>query len=244
MEGKVALVTGGGRGIGRAIALALAQRGVHVGLNYRVDEASAQATVADLEAAGVRSTATQGDVADPDQVAAVVAGVRSQLGPIDFLVNNAGFSRITAPDALTFREWRKIMGVNLDGPFLTTWAVKDEMAARGGGAIVNIGSIAAVVPNVGQIHYGTAKAAVAYFTAVCAKAFAGQGIRVNGVAPGFVWTDRSETVTPEYRQSVIDAVPMRRGGDPAEIAAVVCFLLSEEASYVTGQTITVAGGRS
>jgi 3-oxoacyl-[acyl-carrier protein] reductase len=244
MAGKVALVTGGGRGIGRAVCVELGVRGAQVGVNFRADAEAAAKTVAAVREAGGDAAAVRGNVADPDDVAAMVGEVRSAFGPIDYLVNNAGFSRLTAPDELGFAEWRKIMAVNLDGPFLTTWAVKDEMTARGSGSIVNVASVAGIVPNVDQIHYGTAKAAVSFFTKACAKALAGGGIRVNAVAPGFTWTDRVETVTEEAVAATISSIPMGRGAQPVEVAAAVLFLLSDQASYITGQTIAVCGGRS
>jgi 3-oxoacyl-[acyl-carrier protein] reductase len=244
MAGKVALVTGGGRGIGRAICLDLAQRGAVVGVNYRLDSAAAAATVDAVRAAGGRAVAVAGDVSDPESVDAVVSQVRGQLGPIDYLVNNAGFSRLTPIESLTYAEWRKVLAANLDGPFLTTWAVKDEMIARGRGAIVNITSVAGLVPNVRQLHYGMAKSALGYFTKVCARALAPYGIRVNAVAPGFTWTDRVQTVTAEAVAATIADVPLGRGAQPGEISAAVAFLLSDEASYITGQVLPVCGGRS
>lgn len=244
MAGKVALVTGGGRGIGRAICLALGARGVRVGVNYRVDADAAANTAANVRAAGGDAIPVGGNVAEGEQVSDVVAKVRSCFGPIDYLVNNAGFSRLTAIDDLKLPEWHKMMAVNLDGPFLTTWAVKDEMSTRGTGAIVNITSVAGIVPNATQVHYGTAKAAVGFFTRACAKALAPRGIRVNALAPGFTWTERVETVSEEAVAATIEAIPMGRGADPSEIAAAACFLLSDDASYITGQTIPVCGGRS
>lgn len=244
MAGKVALVTGGGRGIGRSICLDLARRGAAVGVNYRLDAGAAATTVEAVRAAGSEAVAVGGDVSSADQVDAMVSQVRARLGPIDYLVNNAGFSRLTPIESLTYAEWRKVLAVNLDGPFLTTWAVKDEMIARGRGAIVNVTSVAGLVPNDRQVHYGTAKSALGYFTKVCARALAAHGVRVNAVAPGFTWTDRVQTVSEESVAATVAEVPLGRGAQPQEISAAVVFLLSDEASYITGQVLPVCGGRS
>jgi 3-oxoacyl-[acyl-carrier protein] reductase len=244
MAGQVALVTGGGRGIGRSVCLDLARRGAAVGVGYRLDAQAAAATAEAVRAAGSEAVAVAGDVSDAGQVDAMVSQVRARLGPIDYLVNNAGFSRLTPIESLTYAEWRKVLAVNLDGPFLTTWAVKDEMIARGRGAIVNVTSVAGLVPNVRQVHYGTAKSALGHFTRVCARALAPHGVRVNAVAPGFTWTDRVQTVSEESVAATVAEVPLGRGAQPQEISAAVVFLLSDEAGYITGQVLPVCGGRS
>lgn len=244
LAGKVVLVTGGGRGIGRAICLELGRHGAAVGVNYRSDAEAAMATAEAVRAAGGQAVPIAGDVSDPEQVTAVVSQVRDRLGPIDHLVNNAGFSRLTPVESLDYAEWRKVLAVNLDGPFLTTWAVKDEMIARGGGTIVNITSVAGLVPNIRQVHYGTAKAALGYLTKVCARALAPHGIRVNAVAPGFTWTDRVQTIPQDSIAASMADIPLGRGAQPEEIAAAVLFLLSDKAGYITGQVLPVCGGRS
>jgi 3-oxoacyl-[acyl-carrier protein] reductase len=244
LDGKVALVTGGGRGIGRAIVVELATCGAAVAVNYRLDREAAQRTVDEVRAAGGRAIATPADVSDEEQVRSCVAAVHDELGSIDVLVNNAGLSRLTPPAQLGAKEWRAVLRVNLDGPFHTTWAVKDEMLARGSGSIVNVASVAGIVPTAEQIHYGTAKAALIHFTRTCAKAFAPSGVRVNCVAPGFTWTDRVATVDPAAVERIIAGIPMGRGAAPEEIASVVRFLASDDASYVTGQVVAACGGRT
>jgi 3-oxoacyl-[acyl-carrier protein] reductase len=244
MAGKVALVTGGGRGIGRAICLDLGRQGAAVGVNYRVDAEAAMATAEAVREAGGKAVPVAGDVSDSAHVTAMVNQVRDQFGPIDYLVNNAGFSRLTPVESLDYAEWRKVLDINLDGPFLTTWAVKDEMIARGGGAIVNITSVAGLVPNIRQVHYGTSKAALGYFTKVCARALAPHGIRVNAVAPGFTWTDRVQTIPADSIAPAMAEIPLGRGAQPEEISAAVMFLLSDKAGYITGQLLPVCGGRA
>ncbi|HWE69358.1 MAG TPA: glucose 1-dehydrogenase [Acidimicrobiales bacterium] len=243
LEGRVALVTGGGRGIGRAICLALADSGARVAVTYRVDAEAADRTVDDIRWAGGEAVGYRADVGDPEQVATLVARVAGELGPVDHLVNNAGFSRLTPAEDLGFAEWRKVLTVNLDGPFLTTWAVKDGMLTRGRGSIVNVASVAGIEPNPDQIHYGTSKAALIYFTRTCARAFAAAGVRVNCVAPGLTRTDRVGTVTPDVLAATMAKIPMGRAGQPEEVAAAVRFLLSDEAGYITGQCLAVSGGR-
>lgn len=243
MEGRVALVTGGSRGIGWAISLALAARGASVAVNYRKDLDAAEDAVADLRALGVPAMAVCADVRDVDEVERCIASVREELGPVELLVNNAGYSKLTAHTELTAREWRNVMAVNLDGAFNTTWAVKDDMLQRGRGSIVNIASVAGLTANPLQIHYGTAKAGLIFFTRSCAQAFAREGVRVNCVAPGFVWTERTDTVDASEIERLVEAIPIGRGAQPEEIASVVAFLLSDEASYVTGQIVAAAGGR-
>jgi NAD(P)-dependent dehydrogenase (short-subunit alcohol dehydrogenase family) len=244
LAGRVALVTGGGRGIGRAISDGLAEHGVRIAISYRADEDMATRAVADWRDRGIDALAVASNAGDPDEVEALVETVQSELGPIELLVNNAGFSRLTRPDDLTFAEWRKLMTVNLDGPFLTTWAVKDAMLAAGRGSIVNIASVAGLVPRAEGIHYGTSKAALIFFTRSCAAAFAPRGVRVNCVAPGLTLTDRTSTVSADLFRELAAAVPLGRAAEAPEVAAVVLFLLSDAASYVTGEVVAASGGRA
>jgi 3-oxoacyl-[acyl-carrier protein] reductase len=173
----------------------------------------------------------------------MVAQTRERLGPIDFLVNNAGIAGNVSHDQLTFERWKRIFEVNVDGAFLTTWAVKDEMIARRFGRIVNISSLAGLVKKKDLIHYATAKAAVISFTRHCSEAFASHNIRVNCVAPGLTDTELARAADPELLAQLIAVTPLGRIGQPEEIAAVVRFLLSDESSFITGQTIAACGGR-
>lgn len=243
-EGRTAIVTGGSRGIGKAIVLRLASEGARVAVSYERNERAARETLKQVEAAGGSGIIVQGNVAQPAEVDRMVAQTREQLGPIDFLVNNAGIAETVTHAELTFARWKQMLDVNLDGTFLTTWAVKDEMIARRFGRIVNVSSLAGLVKKKGMIHYATAKAAVISFTRHCAEAFAPHNVRVNCVAPGLTNTELAQSANPDQIEELIGITPLGRMAQPEEMASVVRFLLSEESSFVTGQTIAACGGRN
>lgn len=243
-SGRTALVTGGSRGIGRAICRMLAAEGARVAVNYQRQQSAAQEAVEMLRPLTEKVIAVPGDVAKESDVRQMVETVRQQLGPIDLLVNNAGIAESKPHTELTFSRWKEMFGVNVDGPFLTTWAVKDDMIARKFGRIVNISSLAGLLLRPEMIDYATAKAAVISFTRHIAVALAPHNIRVNCVAPGLTNTDLAQSANPNTVQKIIDVTPLGRMAEPAEIAATVRFLLSEESSFITGQTITACGGRS
>ena len=236
-------MTGASRGIGRAIAAELARHGANVAVNYRENAAAAEAVCAEAADAGVRAIAVAADVGDREQVAAMVAEVEQSLGPVELLVNNAGISIGSSHQSLAFEQWQRVMRTNLDGPFLTTWAVKDGMIARQFGRIVNVASIAGLHPRPTLIDYATSKTALISFTSHCAAAF-GPHVRVNCVAPGLVATDMSAVAPREVIEEIVTATHLRRQGEPAEIASVVRFLLSDAAAFVTGQTLAADGGRA
>lgn len=242
-EGRTAVVTGGARGIGRAICLRLAEDGARVAVNFERNAEAAAETLKLMQDRGGGGITVPADVSRPADVDRMVAQTRAQLGPIDFLVNNAGILGNVSHDRLTFEGWKRMFAVNVDGPFLTTWAVKDEMIAHRFGRIVNISSLAGLVKKKDLIHYATAKAAVIAFTRHCSDAFAGHNIRVNCVAPGLTETEMARSAAPELLAQLIAVTPMGRIGQPEEIASVVRFLLSEESSFITGQTIAACGGR-
>ncbi|SHN39870.1 SDR family NAD(P)-dependent oxidoreductase [Cryptosporangium aurantiacum] len=243
-EGKIALVTGGGKGIGGAISLALADEGADVAINFRSDADAAAETAAEVEKRGRRALLVPADVTDDAAALAMVERVRAELGPVDLLVNNAAYTRLIDPEQMTLKMWRRIFAANAEAVFHLTWLVKDDMRRRGGGAIVNISSTSSLKPDPSMMAYGASKAALNHFTQTAALALIRDNIRVNAVAPGFVATPRTETVDPRTRAEMERKLPLGRGGRPEEIAAMVTFLLSDDASYVNGQVIAASGAPS
>lgn len=241
--GRVALVTGGSRGIGRAVALRLARDGAHVAISYARRAADAEATLGDIRALGVKGLAAPCDVARPDDVARLVAEVRARLGPVDFLVHCGAISNLCDHTGLTYERWREMIDVNLTGTYLVLFAVKDEMIRRRFGRIVTLSSLAALRPRPLQIHYATAKAGVIALTRSCAEAWAPHNVRVNCVAPGLIETEMLHVLPHERIAAVVRETPLGRVGQPEEVAAAVRFLLGDEASFITGQTLMTDGGR-
>lgn len=241
--GKTVLVTGGSRGIGRASALRLASEGARVGVNYATRRDKADEVVRKISTAGGTAVAVQGDVTSPEQVQRMVQETRAAFGPIDMLVHSAGLSILEKAEDVTFETWRKIMSVNLDGTFHVIHAMQDEMIARKFGRIVLLSSIAALRERKNQVHYSAAKAGVIAMARCLAEAWAEHNIRINTICPGLIATDMGKLMSPEATQYVIDNTPMRRLGTPEEIAAAIRFLLSDESSFMTGQSLVVSGGR-
>lgn len=241
--GKVALVTGGSRGIGRATALRLAAEGADVAISYATRAAQAQQVVREIASLGRRGLALPADVAQPDQVAQLVVATREKLGSIDLLAHCGAISNICTHEELTFERWKETIDVNLHGTFLVVFAVKDAMIARGFGRIVTLSSIAGLRPRQMQIHYSTSKAGVVALTRSCAEAFGPHNVRINCVAPGLVETEMVHVLSDERLAELTAVTPQRRIGQPEEIAATIRFLLSEESSFITGQTVVVSGGR-
>lgn len=241
---RVALVTGGSRGIGRACCVRLAREGAKVAINYRSGEVEARETLRLVEAEGSKGCVVQADVTREEEVARMMAAVENKLGPIDLLVNNAGVFDYGPHGELTAEMWRRTLDVNLTGTFLVTWAVKEGMVARKFGRIVNVSSISALQPRPMSIAYAASKAGVVAFTKSIAAALAGENIRVNAVAPGLIETEILSGVSQEALDKIIGQTPMGRIGQPEEVAALVSFLLSEESSFTTGQTMVASGGRA
>lgn len=240
--GRVALVTGGSRGIGRATALRLAQEGADVAISYATRTREAAAVVAEIEALGRKAVAEPCNVGNPDDVQRLVGRTRDALGPIDLLAHCGAISNICEHTELTYDRWRETIDVNLTGTYLVVFAVKDQMLARGFGRIVTVSSLAALRPRKLQIHYASAKAGMIAFTRCCAEAFAPH-VRVNGVAPGLIETEMAHVLPDSTIQRIVGETPLGRIGQPEEIAAVIRFLLSEESSFMTGHTLSASGGR-
>lgn len=242
-ENSTILITGGSRGIGRAASLRLASEGARVAVNFASDEAKAAETVAEIESAGGQAVAIQGNVAVPAEAADIAARTREAYGPIDMLVHSAGISIVEHASDVTWETWRKTMDVNLDGTFNMVYAVKDEMIQREFGRMVLISSIAALRERENQVHYSASKAAVIAMTRCLAQGWARHNIRINCICPGLIETEMAYTLPPEVHELIVKATPMGRKGEPHEIASVIRFLLSDESSFMTGQTVVASGGR-
>lgn len=245
LKDQVAIVSGGSRGIGKAIVAALAREGAKVAFVYRGSEDAAKALEADITATGGIAKAYQGDVADPTTAPQIVDAVLAEWGRLDILVNNAGVIR----DGLFVRmepaDWDTVIATNLTGVFHFCKAVTQQMVFKQRfGRIVNLSSVAADHHNPGQANYSASKGAINSFTRALAVELGGRGVTVNAVAPGFIETDMTEAVRNKAGELIKKAIPLKRLGQPEDIAAVVVFLCGPSASYITGQVITVDGGLS
>ena len=239
---RVALVTGGSRGIGRATALRLASEGADVAISYASRTHDAEETVGAIRALGRRGICVQCNVGEPEQVCRLVDQTREQLGPTDLLAHCGAISNIKDHTELSYESWREMIDVNLTGAYLVVFAVKDAMLKRRFGRIVTISSVAALRPRKMQIHYASAKAGVIAMTRCCAEAFAPH-VRINCVAPGLIDTDMAHVLSDASIERIKSETPLARLGTPEEIAAVIRFLLSEESSFMTGHTLAASGGR-
>lgn len=245
LDGKIALVTGARRGIGRGISLELARQGADVAINDVEGQAQAEAVAEEVRALGRRAIVVMADVAKPDQVQAMVARVVAELGGLDILVNNAGVESILPVLEITPEEWERVTHINLKGEFLCAQAAARHMVAAGkGGAIVNIGSVQAGMVLPGRTHYAPSKRGIEALTANLAAELATHNIRVNCVHPGLIDTDMTSWVMkdPNILPIVLEKIALRRPGQPSEIGHAVAFLASDKASYITGQSLYVDGG--
>ncbi|MHB1405496.1 MAG: 3-oxoacyl-[acyl-carrier-protein] reductase [Desulfitobacteriaceae bacterium] len=242
LNDSVAIVTGGARGIGRAIALELARAGAKVVVNYAGRADKAEETVQLIREAGSEGIAVQADVSQAADVERLVKTAAGAFGKVDILVNNAGITRDNLILRMKEADWDAVLDTNLKGMFLCTKAVSKGMLKQRSGAIVNISSVVGVTGNAGQANYAAAKAGVLGFTKSIAKELAPRGIRVNAVAPGYILTDMTGTLAEEVKNEILGEIPLSRIGDPEEVAQAVLFLVSPAAAYITGQTLCVDGG--
>lgn len=242
LEGKKALVTGASRGIGRAIAVSLAEAGADVAINYSGSEAAAVETAQAVEALGRRAFIVKANVGKADEFESMVKEVIEQFGAIDILVNNAGITRDNLIMRMKEDEFDQVIETNLKGVFNGIKAVTRPMMKQRSGRIINISSVVGVLGNAGQANYVAAKAGVIGLTKSSARELASRGITVNCVAPGFIQTDMTDKLPEEMRESLSGQIPLARLGSPADIANAVRFLASDAASYMTGQTVHVDGG--
>ncbi|UHA73980.1 3-oxoacyl-[acyl-carrier-protein] reductase [Paenibacillus sp. 481] len=242
LEGKVALVTGASRGIGRAIALELANAGANVVVNYAGSEAAAAEVVAEITAGGRQALAVKANIGKVDEMDQLVKTTLEHFGRIDILVNNAGITRDNLIMRMKEEEFDQVIETNLKGVFNGVKAVTRPMMKQRSGRIINISSVVGVLGNPGQANYVAAKAGVIGLTKATARELASRGITVNCVAPGFIETDMTDALPVESREQLLGQIPLARLGRPEDIAKAVRFLASEDAQYMTGQTIHVDGG--
>lgn len=241
-ETQVALVTGGSRGIGRAVAARLARDGFDVAICYRSDDAAAEQVKKEIEAAGRRALIRKVDVADRSGVRAFVAETESELGPVSAVVTSAGITRDRPMALMSDDEWDSVLRTNLDGTYNLLRSVVRAMIRRRAGTVVTIASVAGVMGNAGQTNYSASKAGIIGLTQALAKEFGRYGVRANSVAPGFIDTEMVASVPEATAKEAIKRIPLGRFGTPAEVAALVSYLVSSQADYITGQVLRIDGG--
>ncbi|HEX3329136.1 MAG TPA: 3-oxoacyl-[acyl-carrier-protein] reductase [Gaiellales bacterium] len=242
LEGRVALVTGGSRGIGAAVCAELGAAGAEVVVNYASSADAAEAVCEGIRAAGGSATAVAGDISTPEGAAALVSQVESEVGPIAILVCNAGITRDNLIMKLSDDDWRAVVDTNLGGAFFTCRAVARPMLKRRAGAIVTMSSVVGVHGNAGQTNYAASKAGLIGLTKALAKELGGRGIRVNAIAPGYISTELTDALPEAARDAILGQTPLGRLGDPVDVARAVRFLVSDAAAFVTGDVLAVDGG--
>lgn len=241
-EGKVALVTGAGKGIGREIILELARGGAKCVVNYAASKAGAEEVVQEIHSMGGEAYACQCDVSDYTQVENMIADVLEHYGRIDILVNNAGITKDGLMLKMTEEDFEAVLNTNLKGAFHCMKAVTRPMMKQRYGRIINITSIVGMIGNAGQVNYAASKAGMIGMTKSAARELATRNITVNAVAPGFIETDMTEVLPDTVKEQLLAQIPMKKLGQTADIANAVCFLADEKASYITGQVLQVNGG--
>lgn len=242
LNGKTAVVTGASRGIGRAIALQLATEGSNVVVNFSGSEQKASEVVKEIQDLGSQAIAVQANISDSESVQQLMNATIEQFGAIDILVNNAGITRDNLLMRMKEDEWDDVINTNLKGVFLCTKAVTRQMMKQRAGRIINISSIVGVMGNAGQANYVAAKAGVIGLTKTTARELASRNILVNAIAPGFITTEMTDTLPEEVKSSMLSQIPLAKLGNPEDVAKAVVFLASDDASYMTGQTLHIDGG--
>jgi len=242
LAGRTALVTGASRGIGRAVAIALAEEGADVAINYVSNEGAARAVAQQVEKTGQRAILAQADVGDYPDVFRMSQDVLREFGHLDILVNNAGINSDKTFVKMDHASWRKVLAINLDGVFNCTKVFIDPMLKREYGRIVNMTSVIGQIGNFGQANYAASKAGVAAMTKSLAKELAGKGITVNAIAPGFIETEMVQSIPDKVRDRLLSQIPLRRFGTAEEIARAVVYLCSTDGDYITGAEVSINGG--
>jgi 3-oxoacyl-[acyl-carrier protein] reductase len=242
LKGRVALVTGASRGIGRAIALKLARHGAAVIVNYRGSHQSAQEVVREIEAFGGEAVALGADVSNGEEVKKMIAEIKERFGRLDILVNNAGINEDSLLLRMKSENWEKVINTNLTGTFNCTREALKLILKSDSGSIINISSVVGQIGNAGQCNYAAAKAGIIGFTRSLAREMAGRNVRVNAIAPGFIDTGMTAKLSQEVREKLLAQIPMGKLGSPEDVANAVLFLAQPSSGYITGQTINVDGG--
>ncbi|QIB26229.1 3-oxoacyl-[acyl-carrier-protein] reductase [Caloranaerobacter azorensis] len=242
LNGKIALITGGSRGIGKAIALKLASLGANIVVNYTKSDAKAKEVIKLAEEMGVRAIAVKADVSNKDDVENFINKVLDEFGRIDILVNNAGITRDNLLMRMKEEEWDDVININLKGTFNVTKTAIRSMIKQKSGSIINIASVIGITGNQGQCNYAASKAGIIGFTKSIAKEVAKKKVRVNAVAPGFINTDMTDKLPDKVKEEYLTKIPLNRLGEPEDIANAVAFLASDLSSYITGQVLIVDGG--
>ncbi len=242
LQGRTALVTGASRGIGRAIAVALAEAGADVAINYVSSEAPARAVQEQIQKMGRKALLAQADVADYPDTFRMAQDVLKEFGHLDILINNAGITSDKTFVKMDHASWRKVLAINLDGVFNCTKVFIDQMITQSWGRVVNITSVIGQIGNFGQANYAASKAGVAAFTKSLAKELAAKGVTVNCVAPGFTETEMVRVIPEKVRTKLLEQIPMRRFGKSEEVARACVYLCSTDADYITGAELSINGG--
>lgn len=242
LQGKTAIVTGGGRGIGRAICLEFAAQGANVVINYAGNSEAAEKTAADCQALGAKAAIIKADVSKAEDVDAIFALAVEEFGRVDILVNNAGVTKDKLIMAMNEEDFDKVVDTNLKGAFLCMKAASKLMMKQRGGRIINMSSVVGVRGNAGQVNYSASKAGIIGMTKSLAKELAGRNVTVNAIAPGFIDTDMTAVLSDKVKEAILGDIPMKKLGKPEDIAKTAAFFAQDEAGYITGQVICVDGG--